>query len=86
MSEIEKGGIDIAFIRVGNPGLHGLSLAKETLAASPATKVVFMSDTERYAVIAFEEGACGYLLLPAEQNDLDEVMDNIRKRESWKFV
>ncbi|MCL6612793.1 MAG: hypothetical protein K6T66_14760 [Peptococcaceae bacterium] len=78
--EIEKGGIHLAFIRVGSPGFHGLSVARETFAVSPATMVVFMSDTGNYAVAAFEEGACGYLILPAEQKDLDELVDNLKKR------
>jgi len=85
MSEIERGGVHIAFIRVGRPGFHGLSIARETLSVSPATRVVFMSDTESYAVMAFEEGASGYLLLPAVQKDLDEVMDNIRKRGTGRL-
>jgi len=86
MSELRKGGVHIAFIRVGVPGLPGLSVARETLAVSPATMVVFMSDTESYAVTAFEEGASGYLLLPAEQKDFDGVVENIRKRGNRKFV
>lgn len=84
MREIENGSIDIAFIRAGSYGFHGLSLAKETLLASPATRVVFVSDTEKYAVIAFEEGASGYLLLPVEQRDLNELMENIRRRDNWR--
>lgn len=84
VSELEKGSIHIAFIRVGSPGFHGLSLARETSLVSPATRVVFMSDTERYAVMAFEERACGYLLLPAQQKDLDEVLDNVRRRKNWR--
>lgn len=86
MSEIEKGGVHVAFIRVGFSGFHGLSIAKEALVASPATRIVFMSDTGNYAVMAFDEGASGYLLLPAKQKNLDEVMDNIRKRGNRESV
>ncbi|MCL5058023.1 MAG: hypothetical protein M1130_08515 [Actinobacteria bacterium] len=82
LSELKKGNIHIAFIRVGSPELQGLSLAKVTQTVSPSTRFVFMSSAESYAVMAFEERACGYLLLPAEQKDLDGVIENIRKRDS----
>ncbi|MFZ5642894.1 MAG: response regulator [Bacillota bacterium] len=85
LGELKKGNIHIAFIRVGSPGLHGLSLTKVTQKVSPATRVVLMSCAESYAVMAFEEKACGYLVLPAEQKDLDEVIANIRRRDSWKW-
>ncbi|MBU7006028.1 LytR/AlgR family response regulator transcription factor [Phosphitispora fastidiosa] len=83
-SELEKGWVQIAFIRVGGPGLQGLSLAKEIIKISPATRVVFMAGIAGYALMAFDEGARGYLLLPADQKRLDEVIENIRKRDNRK--
>ena len=82
--EMEKGRVQIAFIRVGSPGLQGLSLAKEIMKVSPATRVVFMAGIAGYAIMAFDEGARGYLLLPANQKRLDEVIENIRKRDNRK--
>ncbi|WP_418791917.1 LytR/AlgR family response regulator transcription factor [Phosphitispora sp. TUW77] len=80
-SELEKGWIHIAFIRVGGPELQGLSLAMKIIKVSPATRVVFMAGIAGYAIMAFEEGARGYLLLPADQRRLDEVIENIRRRD-----
>lgn len=85
LNEIRKGEVHVAFIRVGRPELPGLTAARMILAVSPATMVVLMSDSESYAVAAFEEGASGYLLLPAGQKDLDGVMENIRKRGNRMF-
>ncbi|MHB8158869.1 MAG: response regulator [Desulfocucumaceae bacterium] len=85
LSELKKGNIQVVFIRVGSPGLQGLSLTKVTQTVSPATRVVFMSCAESYAVMAFEEKACGYLVLPAEQKGVDEVIENIKRRDSWKW-
>ena len=82
--ELEKGWVQIAFIRVGGPGLQGLSLAKEIMKISPGTRVVFMAGIAGYALMAFDEGARGYLLLPANQKRLDEVIENIRKRDNRK--
>lgn len=84
LSELAKKNIHIAFIRVGSMGLYGQPLAKKTLMISPATRIVFMSSAGSYAVMAFEEKACGYLVLPAEQRDLNGVIDNIRRRDEWK--
>jgi len=83
-SELEKGWVQIAFIRVGGPGLQGLSLSKEIMKVSPGTKVVFMAGIAGYALMAFDEGARGYLLLPPDQKRLDEVILNIRKRDNRK--
>ncbi len=81
LSELKKTDTHVAFIRIGSPELQGLYLARKTLHISPDTKVVFMSDIEGYAVMAFDGGAWGYLLLPAAQEDMDAIIDNILQRE-----
>lgn len=85
LDELEKGNIHISFIRVDSPSLQGLSLAKVTQRICPATRIVFISSAASYAVMAFEERAWGYLMLPVKQKDLDEVVENIRKRDSWRW-
>lgn len=82
LSELKKGNINLALIRVDSPGLQGLSLARVTQGASPATRIVFISSAASYAIMAFEERARGYLVLPVKQQDLDEVVDNIRRRDN----
>ena len=83
-NELEKGNIDIAFIRVGKPGISGLSLVRKIQQRLPAVRLVFMADTRNYAVMAFEEGACGYLILPIRTEYLTEVIENILQRRRWK--
>lgn len=85
LSELKKGSIDLALIRVDSPGLQGLSLARVTQRLSPATRIVFISSAASYAVMAFEERARGYLVLPIKQQDLDEVVDNIRRRDNQRW-
>jgi len=85
LSELKKGTMHIAFIRVDSPGLQGFSLAKATQMVSPATRIVFMSSVKSYAVMAFEERASGYLVLPVTQKDVDEVVLNIRRRDHWRW-
>jgi len=84
LGELKHRNIHIAFIRVDSPGLHGLSLARVTRGMSPDVRIVFISGVNDYAVIAFEEKASGYLMWPATQKDIDEVIENIRAREHWK--
>jgi len=84
LEELKNRNIHIAFIRVDSPGLQGFSLAKVTQKVSPVTRIVFISSAESYAVIAFEERASGYLVLPVRQKRLDEVIENIRKRDLWR--
>lgn len=81
LNELAKRQINIAFIRLGNPELQGLSLARKTKEISPSTRVVFMSSSQSYSIMAFEEGAWGYLLLPARKESLEAVIENIRCRE-----
>ena len=85
LGELKKGNIHIAFIRVDNSCLQGLSLVKVTQRVSPDTRIVLISSVESYAVMAFEERASGYLVLPVTQKDLDDVVDNIRKRNHWRW-
>lgn len=84
LEELQKGNIHIAFIRLGSPGLHGFSLAKATRKVSPVTRIVFLASADSHAVIAFEERASGYLVLPVKQKRLDEVVENIMKRDLWR--
>jgi two-component SAPR family response regulator len=84
LGELKKGNIHIAFIRVDSPGVQGLSLARVTQGVSPATRIVFISSVKSYAVMAFEERASGYLVLPVTQQDLDEVVVNIKKSDQWR--
>lgn len=84
LGELKKTNLHIAFIRVDSPGLSGLSLVKVTQEISPGTRIVFVSSVKSYAVLAFEEKASGYLVLPITQKDLDEVVVNIRRRDQLR--
>ena len=51
---------DVAFLDIEMPRMGGLEIA----AATPDTRVVFVTAHERYAVDAFAKGAADYLLKP----------------------
>jgi two-component SAPR family response regulator len=55
-----------------------------TQRVSPATRIVFISSVKSYAVMAFEERANSYLVLPVTQKDVDEAVLNIRRRDYWR--
>lgn len=55
---------DAAFLDIRMPGLTGLEVAAAAAETCPATRVVFTTAYDQYAVDAFERGAIDYLLKP----------------------
>jgi DNA-binding LytR/AlgR family response regulator len=69
--------IDVVFLDIRMPGLHGLDLARVLgrFAAPPA--VVFVTAHEDHAVEAFELRACDYLLKPVRAERLREALARV---------
>lgn len=76
-----SGQFNIAFIYVGKRYVNGMSLAKKTKKMSPGTRIVLISETEDYANMAFDEGAWGYIIMPADEEKVKKVLKNITTRE-----
>ena len=55
-------GISCLEITLGQAS--GLELCRELLSIEPRTNVVFLTDTQDHAFLAWDTGACGYLLKP----------------------
>lgn len=66
----EKHSVDVAFLDVEMPGIHGLELARRLREVTPNTRVVFVTAFSQYALEAFSVDAVGYLLKPYTASDI----------------
>lgn len=71
---------DIAFLDIRMPGLSGLEVAAAAAEASPATRIVFVTAYNQYAIDAFERGAIDYLLKPIAPERLAATVQRLQAR------
>ena len=67
---------DIAFLDIQMPGLTGLEVAQ---GIEGATRVVFVTAYDEYAVQAFEQEALDYVLKPVKSERLQRTVDRVRR-------
>ena len=67
---------DLAFLDIQMPGLTGLEVAE---GIEGATRVVFVTAYDQYAVQAFEQEAIDYVLKPVEAERLARTVERIRR-------
>lgn len=70
----------VAFLDIRMPGLTGLDVAAAAAEASPATRIVFITAYDQYAVEAFEHGAVDYLLKPVDHERLDATVRRLQSQ------
>jgi len=76
---------DLVFLDIRMPGLTGVEAAKQ-IAQLPdddewvLPEIVFITAYDQYAVEAFEQGVCDYVLKPAERDRLQVTVERIKKR------
>ncbi len=66
---------DLAFLDIQMPGLNGLEVAQGIEAA---TRVVFVTAYDAYAVQAFDQAALDYVLKPVKIDRLARTLDRIK--------
>jgi two-component SAPR family response regulator len=69
---------DIAFLDIQLKGKSGLAIAESAKRISPKTNIVMVTAYSEYALDAFKLFVSGYILKPFTDNDLREVLDNLR--------
>lgn len=62
--------VDVAFLDMEMPGLHGLELAKRLKVSDPNLRIVFVTAYSQYALDAWGVDASGYLLKPYTAADI----------------
>jgi two-component SAPR family response regulator len=65
------------FVRIDDPSVGGLKLSSEALKFNSGIQLVWMAASGAYALDAFPRGVDAYLLLPAKEETLDEVMKSL---------
>lgn len=61
---VKHNTVDVAFLDMEMPGIHGLGLAKELKIIEPEIRIVFVTAFDEYALDAFGVDATGYVLKP----------------------
>lgn len=79
MHIIEQSGneIDICFTLVKMENISGIQIAQELRKKNAKVKVVFISDTEEYAMDAWRLGINAYLLQPVTLEKIKESLSNM---------
>lgn len=67
---------DLAFLDIQMPGLTGLEVAQ---GIEGATRVVFVTAYDEYAVEAFEQEALDYVLKPVKSERLQRTLERIQR-------
>lgn len=73
--------VDVVFLDVRMPGLHGIDLARVLSRFARPPQVVFVTAYEEHAVEAFELRACDYLLKPVRAERLRAALDRVEPLE-----
>lgn len=73
--------VDIAFLDMEMPGMHGLSLALQLKEQNPDIRIVFVTAYAQYALEAFGVGAMGYILKPYTRGDLRKELDKAARMQ-----
>lgn len=73
-------GYDLMFLDILMPRITGIELAREVERLAPDTPVVFLTDSEAYAVEAFSVKALHYVLKPMTEPALRECLNRLEDR------
>ena len=82
---VEQHRPDLVFLDIRMPGLSGVDAARQIAQMALAEdeylpEIVFITAYDQYAVQAFEQGVCDYVLKPAERDRLQLTAQRIRAR------
>lgn len=66
----EKNTVDVAFLDMEMPGIHGLDLARKLRRCDPNIRIIFVTAYSQFAMEAWEMDANGYLLKPYTAADI----------------
>ena len=72
--------VDVAFLDMEMPGIHGLPLARKLKAHDPNIRVIFVTAYSQYALDAWGVDATGYLLKPYTVSDIRKELNKCTYR------
>jgi len=77
-------GYDLLFLDIIMPEITGMELARKIGMIAPDTPVVFLTDSDAYAVEAFSVRALHYVLKPMTEQSLRECLNRLEDRRSTR--
>jgi DNA-binding LytR/AlgR family response regulator len=82
---VEQHRPELVFLDIRMPGLTGVDAARQIAQMAVGDdehlpEIVFITAYDQYAVEAFEQGVCDYVLKPAERERLQVTTQRIRQR------
>ena len=70
--------VHVAFLDINMCGMDGLTLAAHIQREKPAVSIIFLTGYGEYAVDAFKLRASGYIMKPANSEDIITELSNLR--------
>lgn len=70
----EHNNVDVAFLDMEMPGIHGLGLALKLKEKTPDIRVIFVTAFSQYAMEAWSVDATGYVLKPYTSSDIHKEL------------
>jgi two-component system, LytTR family, response regulator LytT len=79
--KVKEQSPDLLFLDMGMPELNGLQVAEIVGVMNPQMKIVFATAYDQYAVNAFKLRAFHYMLKPYDEEDLNMIFRELRKKQ-----
>ena len=80
----EGADYDLLFLDIIMPEITGMDLARKVGRIAPDAPVVFLTDSDAYAVEAFSVKALHYILKPMTESALKECLQRLKERQSLR--
>ncbi len=78
---VEQNHVDIAFLDMEMPGIHGLELARKIKEYNKEIKVIFVTAFSKYALDAWRVEASGYLMKPYTAMEIHKELQKHEHKE-----
>ena len=75
---MRQGPMDAAFLNLEMPGMNGLALARMIQKLQPRCNLIVVTEHPEYALEALQIFVSGFLLKPANESDVRNVLENLR--------
>ena len=79
LSHVKEKDYDVALLDIDLPGMDGLNLARNLIAALPAINIIFVTGYKEFALEAHELYCSAFLLKPVGKRKLKQAFENLRK-------
>ncbi len=75
---MRQGPMDATFLNLEMPGMNGLALARMIQKLQPRCNLIVVTEHPEYALEALQIFVSGFLLKPANESDVRNVLENLR--------